>query len=146
MSFTKRGVISSIVAIALAVIGGPAAVAAAQTQSAMTQQVGTVKAINGNTLTLTSDAGAEVTVTVQDTTKIVQVAPGQKDLKSAVPIHLADLQPGDRILVRSRTSPDAKSALAVGIIAMKATDVAAKQTQEQRRLAEARDWRPGERG
>ena len=102
----------------------------AQTQSPMTQQVGTVKAINGNTLTLTSDAGAEVTVAVQDTTKIVQVAPGQKDLKSAVAIHLADLQPGDRILVRSRNSPDTKTSTAVGIIAMKATDVAAKKKQE----------------
>lgn len=140
MSFRKRGVIGSIAAIALAVVGGQAAVAArltqpegvaAQNQSALTQQVGTVKAINGSTLTLTSDAGAEVTVTVQDTTKIVQVVPGSKDLKSAVAIHLADLRPGDRILVRSRPGPDAKSALAVGIIAMKATDVAAKKTQEQ---------------
>ena len=141
MRFTNRGISNSILVIALAAIpartlsarlapshAGPAQ---AQTQSAITQQVGTVKAINGNTLTLTSDAGAEVAVTVQDTTKIVQVAPGQKDLKSAVPIHLTDLQPGDRILVRSRTAPDAKTPMAVGIIAMKATDVAAKQSQER---------------
>ena len=72
-----------------------------------------------------------MTVTVQDTARIVQVAPGQKDLKSAVAIHLTDLQPGDRILVRSRTAADAKSAVAVGIIAMKATDVEAKKTQER---------------
>jgi hypothetical protein len=142
MNFEKRRIVNSIVVIALAVIAaqttsarsapGPTAAAQSQTQaqSPITQQVGTVKAINGNTLTLTSDSGAEVTVTVQDTTKIVQVAPGQKDLKSAVAIHLADLQPGDRILVRSRPSPDGKSAMAAGIIAMKATDVAAKKTQE----------------
>ncbi len=144
MHFKKRRIVNSIVGTALAVIAAqttsarsaPAPTAAAQTQaqSPITQQVGTVKAINGNTLTLTSDAGAEVTVTVQDTTKIVQVAPGQKDLKSAVAIHLADLQPGDRILVRSRPSPDGKSAMAAGIIAMKATDVAAKKTQE------SEDW------
>ena len=119
MGLMKRGIPSSILVIALAAIPArtlsarpsppDASSAQAQTQSPITQQVGTVKAINGNTLTLTSDAGAEVAVTVQDTTKIVQVAPGQKDLKSAVPIHLADLQPGDRILVRSRTSPDAKT-------------------------------------
>ncbi|MGA8675488.1 MAG: DUF5666 domain-containing protein [Candidatus Acidiferrales bacterium] len=144
MGLMKRGIPSSILVIALAAIPArtlsarpsppDASSAQAQTQSPITQQVGTVKAINGNTLTLTSDAGAEVAVTVQDTTKIVQVAPGQKDLKSAVPIHLADLQPGDRILVRSRTSPDAKTPMAVGIIAMKATDVAAKKTQE------SEDW------
>jgi hypothetical protein len=139
MRFTNRGISNLILVIALAAIPArtfaarPApntTPAQAQTQSPITQQVGTVKTINGSTLTLTSDAGAEVTVTVQDTTKIVQVAPGQKDLKSAVPIHLTDLQPGDRILVRSRTSPDAKTPMAVGIIAMKATDVAAKKTQE----------------
>ena len=140
MRFMNRGISNAILFIALAAIPAPTlsarpappdkAPAQAQTQSPITQQVGTVKAINGNTLTLTSDAGAEVTVAVQDTTKIVQVAPGQKDLKSAVPIHLADLQPGDRILVRSRNSPDTKTSTAVGIIAMKATDVAAKKKQE----------------
>lgn len=71
-------------------------------------------------------------MTVQDITKIVQVAPGSKDLKSAVAIHLTDLQPGDRILVRSRPSPDGKSAMAAGIIAMKATDVAAKKRKRPR--------------
>jgi hypothetical protein len=109
----------------------PARQAPAQSQSPLTQQVGTVKAINGNALILTPDAGSEVTVTVQDTTKIVQVAPGQKDLKSAVAIHLEDLQPGDRILVRSRPAPDAKSAVAVGIIAMKSTDVEAKKAKDR---------------
>jgi hypothetical protein len=140
MGFTIRAISILILLIALATISAPtlsarttpphATPAQAQTQSPITQQVGTVKVINGNTLTLTSDAGAEVTVAVQDTTKIVQVAPGQKDLKSAITIHLTDLQPGDRILVRSRTPPDAKTPMAVGIIAMKATDVAAKKTRE----------------
>ncbi|MGA7961665.1 MAG: hypothetical protein WCA33_08215, partial [Candidatus Acidiferrales bacterium] len=132
----KRSVIGAIVAFGLAAIPAAAGVVglfpqAAPAQSAVSQQVGTVKSVSGNTLTLTTDAGAEVTVTVQDTARIVQVAPGQKDLKSAVAIHLTDLQPGDRILVRSRTAADAKSAVAVGIIAMKATDVEAKKTQER---------------
>ncbi len=136
MRFMKRSVIGAIVAFGLAAIPAAAGVVglfpqAAPAQSAVSQQVGTVKSVSGNTLTLTTDAGAEVTVTVQDTARIVQVAPGQKDLKSAVAIHLTDLQPGDRILVRSRTAADAKSAVAVGIIAMKATDVEAKKTQER---------------
>jgi Domain of unknown function (DUF5666) len=117
-------------AAALAATESPAQQAPAQSQSPLTQQVGTVKAINGNTLILTPDSGSEVTVAVQDTTKIVQVAPGQKDLKSAVAIQLEDLQPGDRILVRSRPGPDGKSA-AVGIIAMKSTDVEAKKAKDR---------------
>jgi hypothetical protein len=100
-------------------------------QSAVTQQVGTLKSISGNSLTFTVDGASDVTVIVQDNAKIVQVAPGQKDLKSATAIQLKDLKPGDRILVRERTSPDAKPAVAIGIIAMKATDVEAKKAQDR---------------
>jgi hypothetical protein len=107
------------------------AAAPAQAQAALIQSLGTVKAINGNVITLTLDAGTDVTVKVQDTTKIVQVAPGQKDLKTATPIHITDLQVGDRILVRSRASDDSKSIAALGIIAMKVTDVNAKKTQDR---------------
>lgn len=105
--------------------------APAQGQAALTQSVGTVKAINGNVLTLTLDAGKDVTVNVQDTTKMVQVAPGQKDLKTATPLHISDLQVGDRIIVRSRASDDAKSITALGIIAMKRTDVDAKKARDR---------------
>jgi hypothetical protein len=103
----------------------------AATQTPVKQIVGTVKSIDGNVITLTLDAGTDATVNVQDTTKIVQVAPGQKDLKTATPIHLTDLQVGDRILVRSRAADDPKSIAALGIIAMKRTDVDAKKTQDR---------------
>jgi len=105
--------------------------AAAPAQGALIQSLGTVKAISGNVITLTLDAGNDVTVNVQDTTKIVQVAPGQKDLKTATPIQVTDLQVGDRILVRSRASDDSKTIAALGIIAMKRTDVDAKKTQDR---------------
>ncbi len=72
-----------------------------------------------------------MTVTVASNAKIVQVAPGEKDLKSATPIALTDLQVGDRILVRGRASDDAKTMTAVGIIAMKRTDLEAKKAQER---------------
>lgn len=126
----SQGVPHEATTMGFAATESPAQQAPAKSQSPPTQQVGTVKAINGSTLVLTPDSGSEVTVTVQDTTKIVQVAPGQKDLKSAVAIHLEDLQPGDRILVRSRPGPDGKSA-AVGIIAMKSTDVEAKKARDR---------------
>lgn len=100
-------------------------------QSALTQKVGTVKAISGTMLTLALDGGPEVSVTVKETTKIVQVAPGQKDLKSATAIQLKDLQTGDRILVRGTSSEDGKTMAAAGIIAMKHADLDAKQAQER---------------
>jgi hypothetical protein len=80
---------------------------------------------------LTTDAGSDVTVQVQDTTKLVRIAPGQKDLKDATPIQLPDVQPGDRILVRGKLADDGKSVLAVSVIAMKKADITEKQSRER---------------
>ena len=118
------------VAPAIAQQATPAGQAAGGAQSAVAQSVGTVKAINGNVLTLTLDAGTDVTVNVTDTTRMVQVAPGQRDLRAAPAIHVSDLQVGDRIIVRSRASDDPKSITALGIMAMKRTDVDAKKKQD----------------
>jgi exosome complex RNA-binding protein Csl4 len=100
-------------------------------QTPLTQKVGAVKSVNGNALVLTADGGTEVSVTVASNAKIVQVAPGEKDLKSATPIALTDLQVGDRVLVRVRASDDAKAMTAVWVIAMKRTDLEAKKAQDR---------------
>ena len=138
---TYRGVAIAVILLAICV-ASPAmqarqAATPAQGQAALTQSLGTVKAISGNVITLTLDAGNDVTVNVQDTTKIVQVAPGQKDLKTATAIQISDLQVGDRILVRSRAADGSKSIAALGIIAMKRSDVDAKKTQDRE------DWQKG---
>jgi hypothetical protein len=99
--------------------------------SAAARPVGTIKSISGNTISLTTDAGTDVTVQVQDTTKLVRIAPGQKDLKDAAPVQLADVQPGDRVLVRGKLADDGKSVLAVSVIAMKKADIAEKQSRER---------------
>ena len=103
----------------------------APSQAPLTQKVGALKSISGNALILTADSGTDVSVTVASNAKIVQVAPGEKDLKSATPIALTDLQVGDRILVRGRASDDAKTMMAVGIIAMKSKDLEAKKAQDR---------------
>ncbi|HEY6265697.1 MAG TPA: DUF5666 domain-containing protein [Candidatus Acidoferrum sp.] len=102
----------------------------AQTPS-IAKPVGTIKSISGNTITLTSDAGTDVTVQVQDATKFVRIVPGQTDLKSATPIQFQDVQAGDRILVRGKMADDGKSVLALSIIAMKKSDLAEKQAHER---------------
>jgi hypothetical protein len=93
--------------------------------------VGTIKSISGNSLVLTSDAGAEINVDVRDSTKIARISPGQKDLKDAQTIALTDLQVGDRILVRSKAGDDSKTLSATTIIAMKKADIADKQSHER---------------
>jgi hypothetical protein len=93
--------------------------------------LGTIKSISGNSLLLTSDAGVEMNVDVRDSTRIVRIAPGQKDLKDAQPIALTDLQVGDRILVRGKAGDDNKTFSATSIIAMKKADIAEKQSHER---------------
>jgi len=119
-------------------IGSVAQVARAQSarqpsaQSASSARpVGTIKAISGNTITLTTDAGTDVTILVQDATKLVRIAPGQKDLKDAAPLQLQDVQVGDRILVRGKLADDGKSVLAASVIAMKKEDISQKQARDR---------------
>jgi hypothetical protein len=96
-----------------------------------TRPVGTIKTISGRTIVLTTDAKADVTIQVQDDARLVRIAPGQTDLKDATPIQLQDLLPGDRILVRGKMADDGKSVIAASVIAMKQTDIAAKQAHER---------------
>jgi len=139
MHWMKNGiVVFALSAIATLAIGAaiPAAAAASRAQqatpaSAVEKQVGAIKSIDGNTVTITTDAGASATVSVQPTTKIVRVAPGQTDLKTAVPVELKDLQVGDRVFVRWRASDTAQPVAAIGIILMKRVDVDAKQQHDR---------------
>ncbi|MGC1620266.1 MAG: DUF5666 domain-containing protein [Candidatus Acidiferrum sp.] len=100
-------------------------------QTAGARAVGTIKTITGNTIVVTTDTGAETTVQVPDGAKLVRIEPGAKDLKSAVPLQLSELQPGDRILVRGMLAADGKTLAAASVIAMKHEDIAAKQAHER---------------
>jgi co-chaperonin GroES (HSP10) len=93
--------------------------------------VGTVKALSGNIITLTTDTGSTVDVLIQDSTRLVRIAPGQKDLKDAMPIQLPEVQVGDRILARGKASDDGKSVAASSIVVMKESDVTAKQEHDR---------------
>jgi hypothetical protein len=114
-----------------------AAVGRAQTagqstgQSAAVRRIGTIKAINGNVITLAPDSGPVISVTVPPTARIVRIPPGEKNLKNATPIQFPELQVGDRILVGGKGSDDAKSIEASSIVAMKLSDVEARHDQER---------------
>lgn len=99
--------------------------------AAIVKPVGTVKTIAGNTITLTTDAGATVNVVITDATRMVRTAPGQKDLKGAVPAQLQDVQIGDRILARGTAASDGNSVTVTVAIVMKGSDIAARQQQER---------------
>jgi uncharacterized protein DUF5666 len=103
-------------------------------QPAAARQTGTVKSISGSTLKLKADSGPDVSVTVEEGARILRVAPGQTDLKSAEPMNLPDIQVGDRVLVRGKAGDAPDSFTATSIIVMKAGEVAQKQQKEMQ------DW------
>src|ERR1041385_3510321 len=108
-------------------------IAAQQTPgvAGVTRKTGSVQSIQGNTIVLKDDAGQEIKVTIQENARILRVAPGQTDLKSAMPMTAADIQTGDRMLVRGQAGDSADSLLASAIIVMRKGDVAEKQQQER---------------
>jgi hypothetical protein len=104
-------------------------VAGAQQAPAGGRFVGSVQSVEANGLTVRSDSGTEFKVVVGANTRIVRIAPGQRDLRSATPVQLSELQPGDRILVRG-TQSGSSDVTASSIIVMKRTDVQEQQARE----------------
>ena len=140
LGFERRSVFAQIVAragigVCLAMMG--AALSFAQTGApaaapAKTPPVlGTIKAIAGESLTVTTDAGAETKVTVTSTTKLLRVSPGSKDLSQAEAIPFSEFQQGDRVLVRLRCAGDPPVCEAGTVIAMKKNDIAERQAHEK---------------
>jgi len=110
--------------------------AGAQTPAAAPHASGTVKAVTATDLTVTTAAG-DYTVTVPATAKILDVAPGSKDLKSATPGAMGDIAVGDKVIVTG-TAGDAGTGLtAQRIILMKSAAIA------DAHAAEAAAWAQG---
>jgi co-chaperonin GroES (HSP10) len=125
-----------LIAVAAAAVLEPRAFAqtstpAANEASAQQRAVGAIKAVTDKGITLSSDAGDEVQVSFQDATRVLRVAPGEKDLKNATPLQKEDLQVGDRVLVRGKAGADAHSIVAGAVVVMKQGDVAAKQQKDR---------------
>lgn len=127
----KTSVLGSALAAALLFAGGVQdRDNVAMAQAAAGRQIGTVRSVSGNSLTLATDGGSQVSVTVAEGARIVQLAPGSTDLKSAQQITLGDIAVGDRVLVTGKTADDGSLA-AVRVILMKSTDIAQKNASEK---------------
>ena len=105
-------------------------------QAPAAKAVGTVKSISANSVVITSDSGAESTITFADSARIVKAAPGQTDLKNAAQIQISDIQVGDRIFARGQAG-DNGTLVAASVIVMKKSDIAQKQQTERD------EWRRG---
>ena len=105
--------------------------APAAAPAATASQLGTVKTIAGNALTMTTDKGVTVTVTVADGAKVYELAVGSTDLKTAKPGQLADVAVGDRALVTGKAGDAPDSLTAVRVVLIKSSDIAQMQAAQQ---------------
>jgi co-chaperonin GroES (HSP10) len=94
------------------------------------KNVGVVKSIHEKNLVLKTDAGPEISVSVTDAARIVRMAAGQTDIKSAPAIPFAEIQVGDRMLLRGRSGANGEIE-ATTIVVMKQADVAQKQQHDR---------------
>ena len=124
---------SLMLPFAVSSLGGAVLMAQAPTATpaATARQLGTVTAVAGNSLTLKTDAGQQVVVSVADAARILQLAPGSTDLKTAQVIALKDIAVGDRVLVNGKAGDDAATFTAARVILMKSSDIAQKHEMEQ---------------
>ena len=100
---SKRSVLQAVLscsALAAApALSTPTALYAQAAPSGNTTQRGTVKTVSPNSLVIIStDAKTDITITPSDATKVLQLAPGSTDPKTAQPATMADVAPGDRVL------------------------------------------------
>ena len=86
-------------------------------------------------LTIQTDAGSMVTVTLSEKTTYKKLAPGEQSLTNATDVTLTDLAEGDRVMARGRVSEDRKSVPAAMVIVMTKSDLTKKQD------AERAEWR-----
>lgn len=126
----SRGVLIFVVA-ALGCVCPIFATAQAPADAALARAIGTIKSLQAGSLVVASDSGGDVSAQITDSTKIVRVAPGQKDLQNAAPLQAQDLQTGDRVLVSGRTAADGHSIAALRVVVMKQADVSAKHQHER---------------
>lgn len=135
-SHSRSGFIAHFAALAaFCALGSGALISSAQTQAAApTRIVGSVTAINGQSLTVKPDNGAPVTLTVGDNARILETQPGAKTLAGATPIQISGISVGDRVLAAVQSSAGSSSLTATVVICMKQTAIA------QRRQAEEAAW------
>ena len=126
--------LTAVMTAAVLVVGVGATPVRAQTASvagAGQRSVGTVKSTNGTGLTLTTAAGQDVVVTIPDAVKVLVVAPGSKDLKSATPGTVSDVAVGDKVLVVGDPAANGGGVVASRVVLMKAGAIAATHQAEE---------------
>jgi hypothetical protein len=134
-SKTRRFAVLEVLALAAFLLA-----AASGARAQVMRYLGSITAINGDTLTVKTDAGDVHQVQVPATASLKRVAPGEKDLTKAEPLDYSSLAVGDRVLVTLDPNVTGSLSQAARIIAIKQADVTKKQE------AETAAWNQGVHG
>ena len=124
---------TAISLITLSVATSVAIAQASDPSIAAKHAIGEVKTIDPTTkqVTIQTDAGSVVTVSITEKTTYKKLAPGEKTLTNATDVTFAELAEGDRIMARGTVAEDKKSVPALQIIVMTKGDLAKKQEAER---------------
>lgn len=106
----------------------------AATNSQKVRPIGVVTEAQSGQLTLHTDAGPSLTVSLPEGISVLQVPPGAKSLKEATKIPASDIHVGDRILIIGPVSEDQKSVTAKTVVVM------SKSALQTAREAERIEW------
>jgi hypothetical protein len=126
--------IALLLPLAVATLGGVVlqAQAPAAAPAATPSKLGTVKAVEGNVVTLLTDSTKEtVTITVADGAKVLQLPVGSTDLKAATPGQLSDIAVGDRLLATGKAGDAPGSFIGLRVVLIKSSAIAEMQAAQQ---------------
>jgi hypothetical protein len=123
---TAAALLKTAMGMALALL---LATSFAQAQAA-SRILGTITALNGDTVTVKPTQGDARQVEVPSTAQLKRIEPGQTNLSTAVDMKFDELAVGDRVLVNLDPNSTGSVPQAVRVIAIKGADVAKRQQEE----------------
>ncbi len=133
----KKLSIYAVVALAGLFSTYPCANAWAQAQNPPAVQAaratGDVTQVQPDHMTVHTEKG-DVQVSLPVGVKVLRVPPGSKDLKSAEPIAISDIAPGDRAIVSGHLADDQQTIQATRVVVMSKSDLTSFHA------AEVREW------
>ena len=120
-------------AVAMGLITLTAAAQGSDPNIAAKYAIGEIKSIDAaaKQLTIQTDAGSTLTVSLTDKTTYKKLAPGETSLTTATDVTFADLAQGDRVMARGTVSADKKTVPALQVVVMTKGDLAKKQEAER---------------
>src|ERR1035441_4205038 len=125
--------LAALLALVAGVLSGSSAAAQTPPAANRARLSGTVTSVNADAkqLSLKSDKGEAVSVTITDRTRILRIPEGETDPNKGSQIELSALAAGDRAVIIGPPPADPKTWAATTVLIMSKGDVASLQQKDQ---------------